>query len=350
MKRRPHALLNRQNWRDTREYLEYCLEVRQSTPRTVDFSRVALDHLLKWAGPHSFSRVAEIRPTYPVYIEGLNLAIEYRRKLLANVYRFFEYARQRWPSRYVVSVDFLGALHVKKRTGSVPDRKVFSLAQVRAILTVSPTSLTEERDIAAVAFMFLSGMRVGAFTTLPVRAIDWNCLPVLVRQWPDLGVRTKNSMAANTYLLPQAELADLEAVARNWHDKVSQTVGPHGIWYAHIAPNGQEFLEAQLPGKNRGANFGKRLRALCERAGVAYYSPHKLRHGHIVYALQFCNTMAEFKAVSQNVMHKSLMTTDAIYGALPESDVANLLANLGQTNQRDELFDMLVQELSKRLI
>jgi hypothetical protein len=48
--------------------------------------------------------------------------------------------------------------------------------------------------------LFLSGARASAFTTLPLSAVD---LPArTLRQWPELGVATKNGKRATTYLLP----------------------------------------------------------------------------------------------------------------------------------------------------
>jgi hypothetical protein len=53
------------------------------------------------------------------------------------------------------------------------------------------------------------------------------------------------------------------------------------------------------------------MRQLCDRAGVAYKRPH----AHAVWALSHAGSVADLKAVSQNLMHKSLFTTDEIYGA-----------------------------------
>ena len=45
------------------------------------------------------------------------------------------------------------------------------------------------------------------------------------------------------------------------------------------------------------------MRKLFEFADLPYKSPHKFRHGHAVYALQHAKTMADYKAVSMNLMH-----------------------------------------------
>lgn len=70
------------------------------------------------------------------------------------------------------------------------------------------------------------------------------------------------------------------------------------------------------------------IRLICKKAGIPYLSPHKLRHGHTVYALKRAQNVAQLKAVSQNIMHKSLVTTDQIYGNLVNDDVQDIIAAL----------------------
>ncbi len=52
--------------------------------------------------------------------------------------------------------------------------------------------------------MYLSGMRAGAFGSLSIACVD---LPNrTIKQWPSLGVQTKNGKSATTYLLDMPEL------------------------------------------------------------------------------------------------------------------------------------------------
>jgi integrase len=55
-------------------------------------------------------------------------------------------------------------------------------------------------------------------------------------------------------------------------------------------------------------------------AGVKYKSPHKLRHGHAVYALKL-------KAISQNLMHSTIGIMDGIIGVLVGDDVHNTIVD-----------------------
>lgn len=350
MKRHTAELINRRNFQDTREYLRYYAEVLQNKPRSVDFSRSAVDHLLRWATSTPLQRAPEIRPVFPQYLSDLGKAADYERKLLNIARRFFEWARERWPDRYVLERQYIDSLRSKAKETSVPSREIFDLDRVRAVLTYSPRTLAEERDRAMVAFLFLSGMRVGAFATLPLCAVHLDQRPVLVNQWTSLGVHTKNDTVANTVLLDNPELDDLHAVVSAWDRLAREHLGPLGMWYSLIEPDGMNFMSDQTPGRYRGDGIARRLRLLCALAGVPYLSPHKLRHGHIVYAFARCKTMADAKAVSQNVMHEQLSTTDAVYARLTDGDMARRIQDLGKTATLSEAaLDELARALFGRL-
>jgi len=349
MKRRGTDLINRRNWQDTREYLRYYEEVLQNKTRSVDFARTAVDHLLRWATSTPLPRAPEIRPVFPQHLNDLGKAPEYQRKLLNTARSFFEWARDRWPDRYVLKRQYIDTLRSKAKETAVPSREVYTLDHVRAILAYQPRTLAEERDRAAVAFLYLSGMRVGAFATLPLCAVHFDQHPVLVNQWTSLGVRTKNDVVANTVLLEGPDLHDLHAVVSAWDALAREHLGCRGMWYSLIEPDGMNFMLDQTPGRYRGDGIARRLRVLCELAGVTYLSPHKLRHGHILYAFARCQTMADVKAVSQNVMHKQLSTTDAIYARLTDDDVARRIQGLSKPRMNDAQLDELARALFGRL-
>jgi integrase len=351
MKRRDIDLINRRNWQDTRHYLAYYQDVLQNKVGSVDFCRISLDHLLRWATSSPFSRAPEIRPTYPAHLVNLQKSPEYERKLLNNARSFFAWSRERWPDRYaILGREYLDSLRSKRKAGVVKLRELYTLDHVRVILAYPPASRVERRDQAAVAFLFLSGMRVGAFATLPVRAVHLDKRPPMINQWTALGVRTKNDDVANTFLLDNDDLADLHQIVRIWDAEARAGVGETGMWFAVIERDGETFAPDQTPGDHRGDGVARRIKRLCELANVDYLSPHKLRHGHIVYAADRCETIADFKAISQNVMHKQLSTTDAIYSRLAEDDVAKRIQQLGKrTSLNDGQLDELAEALFSRI-
>jgi len=345
MKRHPDANILRRNWLHSRTYLRYCREVRQVKDTSI--AKVALNHLLEWATDIPFNRAPDIRPTFPAYLEEATSGKPaYRKKLLAYVRAFYTWAKSRWPGRYVgINHQWIETLLTRKQLGHIEEREVFDLDSVRTILTANPTvNRVDRRDRAAVAFLFLSGMRASAFCSLPVHAVDLALNPPVIKQWPDLGVRTKGGKAANTTLLPETELSDLWEIVRAWDDEV-RAVGPDAMWFALLKRDGKTWRPDQCPGEHRDDALRKRLCALCTRADVPYLSPHKLRRGHIVWASERCENIADYKAVSQNVMHNSINLTDTVYNGMPDALAMQRVSALIEKGG-----GMTKEELIKKLI
>ncbi len=55
--------------------------------------------------------------------------------------------------------------------------------------------------------------------------------------------------------------------------------------------------------------------------GLPQKSPHQFRHGHAVYVLQHAKTVADYKAVSMNLMHVDIRVTDGICPPLAGHEV-----------------------------
>ena len=136
----------------------------------------------------------------------------------------------------------------------------------------------------------------------------------------------RTAKAATTYLLPIPDLLD---AAGEWDDFVRRQDPLPAVWYPPIISLwGELQLAPDPPGAHRNIGLNKRLRQLFEAADLPYKSAHKFRHGHAVYALQHASTMADYKAVSMNLMHSDIRVTDSIYAPLAGDEVKNRIANL----------------------
>ncbi len=198
---------------------------------------------------------------------------------------------------------------------------------MQKIAALAPGSLREQRDIAALCFIFLSGIRIGAFVTLPLECVDISRRRV--GQLPEMGVRTKNSKAAITFLLP---IPDILQVVANWDKFMHSQPGTSYNWYPLINHDGDRVLPGLLTGRYTGrvTAFVGGLKLLSECAGVPYKSPHKIRHGFGVYGVKNAKDIKELKAISQNLMHSNIGITDGIYGRLAEDDLSEIIANFGK--------------------
>lgn len=218
-------------------------------------------------------------------------------------------------------------------------RHFYSLEDVLQLVAVSTETLRQDRAKAGACILFLSGMRAEALASLPISCVDLENNQIM--QLPELGVRTKNSKAAITYLLDIPELLD---VVSSWDQRVRR-LPPNALWYSTVTRDGMTLTTTTKAFNERHHLIGEDMKLICELAGIPYLSPHKLRHGHVVHALKQARNMAELKAISQNVMHASTTITDQVYGKLIANDVQDIIGNLGR-NKRTDLSDQLGELLT----
>jgi len=95
--------------------------------------------------------------------------------------------------------------------------------------------------------LFVSGMRAGALGSLPIEALD--LANRTVKQWPSLGVATKNGKSATTYLLDIPELLD---VIERWDSFIRVHLPSNAAWYAPVDNHrGDQQFSADLVGFHR---------------------------------------------------------------------------------------------------
>ncbi len=343
-------MINRGNWKLVKAYLKYRQEVGQLNERTLEADDTRLRHVLEWADERPFLNAMSIRPTLPDYLKsarkdkpGEQLSSAYTKKIILAAQQFGQWLAIHESGYKTSLARWLDTLKAPHRPQSENQQHEFvSLEEIQQIAAAPADTLWEQRIKAAAVFMYLSGVRVGAFATLPIKAIDLK--QMAVKQWPSLGVKTKNNKSANTYLLP---LPDLLAVVADWDKKVRSILPPEAYWFAHLdSKTGEIIPEFQPVGKHRHSRVRKDLKNWLAAAGLPNHSPHKFRHGFAVYGLQQAQDMQALKAVSMNMMHANISITDGIYARLTQQNVKEQIANLGASNQpnkspQDEIISLL---------
>jgi integrase len=328
------AVIERQNYLKTKKYLIYLGEVMQLTPESLGRYRFYLRHLLLWVMDKEFKDVQEIRPTFTAYLANIpgkdgkgTLAGTTQKKILDTSKRFFHWAKATYPRELNnLSLAWIDTLRLTRQPQITSENVFVSEEEVRQLIAypAEKNDLALLRDQAAAAMLFLSGMRGGAFATLPILALDLENLTV--RQWPELGVHTKNSKKATTFLL---NIPDLLAPVRRWDAIVRPALPPTTPWYAPIEHYwGEQSLSNEEPGNCRFNALEKRLKLLFSLVKLEFKSPHKFRHGHAVFGLLHAQTMADYKAVSMNLMHDSIEITDSTYAPMLSSDVQKRISGL----------------------
>ncbi len=336
-------MINRENYHLVRTHMAYRLNVMQNDEGTIATYWQSLKHLLQWADCKTFKDAHKLIPSFPEYLltarnerhpnnkadHGKPLTPKYMGKVLSHARAFFEWLRLHERGYQVITEGWIKTLQVRRSAGTqsrLQERSYWNLDDVRKITALKPSCLRERRDIAALAFLLLSGMRVGAFVTLPLECVDLTKRKVM--QLPEKGVQTKNSKAAVTFLLP---IPDLLEIVTAW-DKYMHTLKGLYNWYPRLSHDGEKAISGLLTGQytGRAEAFKIGLQMLCDRAGIEYKSPHKIRHGHGVYGVKNAKDIGQLKGISQNLMHANIGITDGIYGRLAEDDLSEIISHFGK--------------------
>lgn len=335
-------MINRDNYKLTKEFLKYLSEVKQLHDESLRLYWQAAKHLLQWADENPILSAPKIRPTFPEYLMTARnvrhpgetsdkpLSPRYMAKVLSEVRIFFKWLREHKKGYAGLNEAWIDTLRPRRSAGAhtrLKERQYWRLDDIRAVMAVKPATAALERDKAALAFLFLSGMRIGAFVTLPTECVDLERRRI--EQLPEKGVRTKNSKAAITYLL---NIPDLLSIIAGWHEYIT-SFGVGFLWYPALDNQGvpmRGYIDVDKSYNGRHTAFIEGLRELCEIAGIPYKSPHKIRHGFGVYGVKKAKDMGQLKAVSQNMMHSNIGITDGIYGRLAEDELGDIIGSLGE--------------------
>jgi len=332
-------MINRENWKDVREWLEYLERMKNKNPGTLKKNWQFLRHLIEWADEKPLPQARLIDPTFPVYLatlrkDGTNasrLVYSSVVKGLAISRSYFEFARKRWHRYRPITESWIETLQptrLNKPEPTLKNRRYYTLEEVRKMLSVSTETLREQRAKAGAALLFLSGMRVDSLASMPRRCLDLHNLRVF--QVPSMGIRTKNSKAKITYLL---KIEDLIQTVQDWENVLNeQGFASDTLWYTSLSRQGEELYPTSIAPLNRKSMIAEDIMLLCEKANIDYLSPHNFRHGHIVYARSFARTADQLKAISENVMHSSTQITDRVYANLKPEILQGIITSLGDTS------------------
>lgn len=341
-------MINKENWAMIKKYLDYRKRIDQIAPGSLKVEQTYLRYALYWIGEKPFSKASAYLLTLPEFLlvgrfDGVERKLKpaFIKKILAAARRFFMWLVENEPGYRLLKRSWIDSLKVKRLTDVPINTEAVSLDEVMVMARAPAVTIEERRIRAAAVMLFLSGMRIGAFVSLPIRAVDieGRC----IKQFPSLGVRTKNGKHGVTYLL---DIPELMPVVRAWDQEVRALLPLEGFWFAPLSPETGEIDTHCLEiGEHRSSIARKNLKEWLARVELLYHSPHKFRHGHIHYGLAHAKVIADFKAISQNALHSSIDVTDQFYSNQADQDVKNRISALGKVSSSfsDEDFALFQQ-------
>jgi site-specific recombinase XerD len=345
-------MIHKTNWQMMNKYLAYRSEVDMLSKSSMRMQIIQMRYLLEWAQGVSFHHASTIRPSFPEYMltgrqdgEEGRLSAGYIKKTLATARYFFTWLSENETGYKHIKQTWIKTIKVKRLSDTPKNKEYVTLEEVLAIASCPAHSIKARRARAALVFLYLSGMRIGAFVSLPIQAVDIPNRSVC--QFPSMGVRTKNSKVAKTFLL---DIPELLKVVQEWDDEVRAILPDTGFWFAPLS-SVTGLIDAGIVevGEHRHAIARRNFREWLSHAGLPYYSPHKFRHGHIHYGLERAENVADFKAVSMNAMHVNMEVTDTFYSVLQDEEIKNRISGLnknGKPHDREEVIKVLEDLLS----
>ncbi|PKN96987.1 MAG: hypothetical protein CVU42_17645 [Chloroflexi bacterium HGW-Chloroflexi-4] len=345
-------MINRNNWRLVKDYIKYRAEIDQVSAKTLRLEETWLEHTLNWLGEKSIDQAPRIRPVFSDFVlsESENkYSSEYLRKLVSAHRRFMEWVSiNKEGYRHKITPAWLKTIKLPRQPEEEREHEFVSYDEIIQIARTPIKSLRDQRIQAAAVLWFLSGIRIGAFVTLPIKAVNLDLLEIY--QFPSLGVKTKLGKSATTDLLLIPELIEL---VKRWDQLVRSKLPDTSYWFAPLSPETGTFDRSiKAVGENRTSRAYKDLKELLDRSGLPFHSPHKFRHGYAVFGIKNFTTLAQLKALSQNLMHSNISITDGIYGMLSNGDKKKLLSSFSPAtssaptdlNQKlDEILSLLKQ-------
>lgn len=344
-------MIYKKNWKLMKKYLEYRLKVDQITKGSMLKEQTHMRYLLEWAQDRSFRQVSIIRPSFPEYMlssrldgEEGQLSAVYIKKVLATARLFFTWLSDNEAGYKHIKQAWIKTIKNKRLSETTKNAEAVTLEEILVIASRPVHTVQARRTRAALAFLYLSGIRIGAFVSLPLQAVD---IPNrVIKQFPTLGVRTKNRKSATTYLW---DIPELITIVQEWDNEVRSVLPPNGFWFAPLSfQTGQIDACITKIGEHRITLARRNFKEWLDQENLPYHSPHKFRHGHIQYGEAHANNVSDLKAVSLNVMHSSMKITDESYSNLQDKEVKKRITTLNKSNKTNDTQDLI--KLTKDLI
>jgi len=324
-------MINKKNWKLTKKYLADRFHYDQISMGSLKVEETCIRYFLEWADSTPFSKIQIEVPTFPEHIKKIRidgkskpLSATYIKKILAAARRFLIWLHEN--DRECRKIKYIWISKIKaKRLTEIPQTKEYVTFDEILQIAKAPVSNTQEKRIrAALVFMYATGIRVGAFVTLPIKAVDLENR--FVYQYPSLGVHTKNNKSAKTVIYPIKELID---VILDWYKEIRSILPEDGFWFSPLSPDTGEIDIHNLSSNDlRVSIVRKNSKAWLNKIGLTYHSPHKFRHGHVHYGQAHSKTQEDYKAVSQNVMHSTTGITDQFYSNMDDQEKKNRIDSL----------------------
>lgn len=344
--------LNRENRRAVDRYIRKKLRQRFSE-KTIKKIEQAIGHYLNSLEGKSFKKMNnDDFDKFMKYLETLTYKgkpISENTKInsISHIRRFLENLRECPGYRKSITRDFMdnwiispGEKRSRKNRGK-KNKPIPSKEDLRKIISlIVLMTIIGRRDRALLAYLFITGARISAAITMKLGLVDIE--KKIVHQNYTSGVETKFGYDIET-TIPNI-YPELTAIFFDWVKELYE-LGFTAL--DPLFPKGKpakkegysEFTKStDLSHEMLSMTSAERIvKSCCRKAGFPEYHCHSFRDAHIYYAFKLARNGIEMKAISRNVGHLSLGTTDREYAGMTDEEVHDIMFNLKPTQGLNDI-------------
>ena len=268
------------------------------------------------------------------------ISVSYRYVMLRYLKVFFGWLSKQKGYKKIdqTAIDYLNLSRAEAKIATQPrEVKVPTLEELKAVIEgIQDSSEIEKRDRALISLMFLTGARISAIRTLPMKSFDKDKLTI--DQNPAFGVKTKFSKRIITPLIAYLYKEPLNYFI-GWFDYLEEEKKfkpDDPIFPATKVENGVENLSYYNTGQvepifwKSSTSPSKIIENRFKEAGIKHYKPHAIRHLFIKRLSKLPLTEEQKKAISQSLGHEDVRTTFSSYGygKISEDKQAEIIKNI----------------------
>ena len=292
-----------------------------------------------------------------------SISLSYCYDILRFLKTFFEWLSQQAGYKSKINqsaIEYLNLTRKEKSSARQPKNVKYPVLEEikRVIENIKGKTEIEMRDKALFSLAFLTGARISAIMTLPMKSFDRDTL--VLYQDPDMGVQTKFSKKIVSSLIPFSykEALDYFLEWYDYLDKQKKFKPDDPIFPATKIENGKENISYYNTGEvePKQLQSSSSLRSIFkkrfEQAGVNYYHPHTFRHWWVKEMSKLPLTEEEKKAISQSLGHENTGTTFGSYGygKIDENKQIDIIKNIDFEGRKREIKYSLSKDDIKQLL
>jgi len=299
-----------------------------------------------------------------------NISLSYCYDILRYLRVFFEWLSEQKGYKKIrlkESVGYLNLSKAERRMATQPRNKIFpSVEEVKKVIEdIKGKSEIEMRDRALISIFFLTGARISAVMTLPMKSFDRDKL--VIDQNPQWGVKTKFSKKIFSTFITVSYKEPINYFLDwfNYLEKEKQFKPDDPIFPATKIENGEENISFYNTGRvesifwKSSSSPRKVFEARFKEAGIKPYHPHSLRHLLVSEVRKIPLNEEQKKAISQNFGHDDVGTTFGSfgYGEIPDNRHIEIIRDIdfkgsGQESKlflNEESVERLAEKISEKI-